>query len=80
MFSVVHWTLRLCFNDCIVKSAKTLSLLIKSLISYWTGNNSKKTKIAQKGGSQYIEDVIPLNQYMLAYLDVVVYRPPLELP
>lgn len=51
----------MCFNDCSTKYARSLILLIKSIIDYWTGNMKKQVKIAAKSWMPVIEDVISLD-------------------
>lgn len=39
----------MCFNDCTPKYARSIILLIKSTIDYWTKNVKKKAKAAITG-------------------------------
>lgn len=73
----VAWKHRndICSNNSSIKTPRSLILLIKSLVLYWTGNIKRKQQCTTtKEWMPVVEDAIPLDQYMP--LEIVVYQPP----
>ena len=63
-----------CFNNCAARTARTLILQIKSLLSYWSGNVKARIQQGVEEWMPVVEDAIPLAQYMP--LEIVPYQPP----
>lgn len=62
------------FDNSLIKIARSIILIIKFLVLYWTGNLKKKAQISAEEWLPVIEDAIPLDQYMP--LEIVVYQLP----
>lgn len=77
----VIWKYRndLCFNDCTTKSARSIILLIKSIVDYWTCTMKNQAKTTAKLWVLVIEDAIPLD-VIPPDMEIVMYRTGVSTP